>query len=146
MISTPSITLQIRTEVFDHGSYPAAASNFNITILNSIIKELHGASSIEYKITRQQWCEKVKKKIPSLSEEDAGIYFITFKTLFGDLETTSSKAAVSPKESSDKTVDIRYFAVYMWTHLFAQNVKTSTEVRKNLSNTPWPSYVFFPYN
>lgn len=139
MQATPSVTLQIRTEIFDHGVYPAASSNFNIVSLTSIIKELHGASSIEYKITRQQWCEKIAKKIPSLSEKDAEVYFVTFKALCADPD--SSKAVSSSKDSADKTVDIRCFAVYMWAQLYTQSVKASTEVRKNMSNTPWPSLV-----
>jgi len=149
MSGSPSTILQIRTEIFDHGIYPLASSHFNITNLTSIIKELHAVSTIEYKITAQQWCEKVAKKMPSLSEKDAEIYFVTFKTLFNDLENSgfatvkSSKTSTSPKDVLDKnTADIRYFAIYMGMQLYCQSVKTSTEVRKNLGSTPWPSLVF----
>ena len=146
MSTTPGIVLQIRTEIFDHGIYPAVSSHFNITNLTSIIKELHTVSTIEYKVTSQQWCEKVAKKMPSLSERDAEIYFTTFKTLFADLDLPplpgkALKPATSPKDIADKMVDIRYFAVYMGMQLFCQSVKSSTEVRKNMGSTPWPSLV-----
>ncbi len=149
MAASTAVMFQIRTEVFDHGIYPAASAHFNVTNLTSIMKELHTASTIEFKITQQQWCEKVAKKMPSLSEKDAEIYFTTFKTLFldQDLVVTGTKmikpAATSPKEHPDKMVDIRYFAVYMGMQLFCQSVKSSTEVRKNMGSTPWPSLVLF---
>ena len=149
MSASSSITLQIRSEIFDHGIFPVASSNFNPTNLTTIIKELHEASTVEYKITIQQWCEKVAKKMPSLSERDAEIYFISYKTLFSDLEIPApspvaklAKPVSSPGEQFDKTVDIRYFAVYMGMQLFCQSLKSSTETRKNMGNTPWPSLVY----
>ena len=145
-MSGSTIILQIRSEVFDHGIFPAASANFNVTNLTGIIKELHSVSTVEYKITLQQWCEKVAKTVPSLSEKEAEIYFVTFKTLFADLESASlpakgSKPGASPKDQTDKTVDIRYFAVYMGIQLFCQCLKSSTETRKNMESTPWPSLV-----
>jgi len=147
-MSGSTIALQIRNEFFDHGIYPAASAHFNTTNLTAIIKELHGCSSVDYKITMQQWCEKVAKKMPSLSEKDAEIYFLTYKTLVSDIEMQAPapigkafKPASSPKDQTEKTVDIRYFAVYMGMQLFCQSLKSSTETRKNMSNTPWPSLV-----
>ncbi len=145
-MSGSAIVLQIRGDVFDHGIFPAASVHFNPANLTTIIKELHSVSTVEYKITMQQWCDKVAKMVPSLSEKDAEIYFVTFRTLFADLDPAvlpikGFKSGSSPKDQSDKSVDIRYFAVYMGIQLFCQCLKSSTETRKNMESTPWPSLV-----
>jgi hypothetical protein len=150
-MAVSTIALQVRSEIFENGLYPAASAHFTPSSLTAIIKDLHSASTIEYKITLQQWCDEVVKKIPTLSVQDVEIYFTTYKTLVADLEalvpTPPSKSAKQPagsKEPLDKTVDIRCFAIYMGMQLFCQSINTATESRKMMVNTPWPGLVREP--
>jgi hypothetical protein len=85
-------------------------------------------SSIDYKITLAQWIEQAKKEIPTLSEKEAEIYFITYKALLEEVEnpgqsvvsSTSSLKIEESKEAQggkkivlESEVDVRCFALFM---------------------------------
>lgn len=129
-------------EMFDHGVFPATSTLFTIANLTSIVKTLLASSTVEYKITLQQWCEEVTKKIPTFTPKEAEIYFYTFKTLVSEFETLGSgpvsKPTKQPAIPPEKTVDMRLFAVYLGLQLYSQGIKGSSESKKIMSNTPWP--------
>jgi hypothetical protein len=147
-------SLAIRTELFEHIIYPSQ-TKLTSSILINLFKSLHLLSSIDYKITLNQWIEQAVKHIPSLVEGEAEVYFKTYKAILAEIENPSSsfdKAGASEKggkeeeaiESSaadENDVDVRCFALFMAVQLFTQTAKYSSETRSNLTNTAWPSMV-----
>lgn len=59
--------LDIRTELFEHGLYPLQ-TKLTDHMLVTLFKNLHMISSIDYKITHQQWSDAVIKNIPTISK------------------------------------------------------------------------------
>jgi hypothetical protein len=139
------IVINIRTELFDQGIFPATSTNFTMANVSSIVKTLMASSTVEYKITLQQFCDEITKKIPGISVKVAEIYFTTFKIICGDYETLVSgsltKQSKQSVSSPEKCVDMRLFALYLGVQLFSQSLKISSESRKNMSNTPWPGVI-----
>ena len=126
-------------------------------MLVTLFKNLHLLSSIDYKITLIDWVEQALKYVPTLTANEAEVYFLTYKTLLDEIENPpagfSAKShkgqkahgleegkGEEAKGTSQKQVDVRCFALFMALQLFTQSSKFSTETRSNYASTPWPSF------
>ena len=75
-------------------------------------------SSIDYKIKIHHWLEQAKKHIPGLTEQDAQIYYLSYKALLEDVDSpTNDKARDQPLQ--EMQVDVRCFAIFICLQLFA---------------------------
>ena len=61
-------------------------SKITPNILISTFTNLNLLSSIDYKIKLQTWIDQAVKHIPGMSESDATVYFVTYKTLLQDID------------------------------------------------------------
>ena len=61
-------------------------SKITSNILISTFTNLNLLSSIDYKIKLQTWIDQAVKHIPGMSESDATVYFVTYKTLLQDID------------------------------------------------------------
>ncbi len=52
----------------------------------TLFKNLHLLSSIDYKVTLNQWVEQSTKYINGFTEQDAQIYFVTYRALSEEVE------------------------------------------------------------
>ena len=78
----PNIQLAIRTELFEHGVFPQMHhGKITSTILIDTFTNLNLLSSIDYKIKLQNWVDQAVKHIPGMTESDATVYFLTYKSL-----------------------------------------------------------------
>jgi len=107
MVESSSPALDIRTELFEHGLYPLQ-TKLTDQILIALFKNLHMISSIDYKITHKQWSDAVAKNVPSITKQQADVYFLTYRSLLGDIEGPPQQV----KSPLDATVDVRCFAIY----------------------------------
>ena len=81
------IQLAVRSELFEHGVFPQMQqSKITPNILISTFTNLNLLSSIDYKIKLQTWIDQAVKHIPGMSESDATVYFVTYKTLLQDID------------------------------------------------------------
>jgi len=62
------------------------------TILIDTFTNLNLLSSIDYKIKLQNWVDQAVKHIPGMSESDATIYFMSYKTLLQDIDSQGSNS------------------------------------------------------
>jgi hypothetical protein len=74
MIST---SLRIRTELFDHGLFPGSAKQLTGSSLQMLFKNLHLVSSIDYKITLEQWIEQMTQVMPLFTENDVFLFMLS---------------------------------------------------------------------
>ena len=127
----------IRGEIFDHGLFPDSAQ-ITKSILLALFKNLHLVSSIDYKITLDQFKEEATKCIPSLKLTEAHLYFSTFKQIMRQIDKTPDLP-----ENANKA-DVRCLGVFMATQIYAQTqtAMLHDETRKQYSNTMWPSLVY----
>lgn len=81
--------LQIRTELFEHGLFPMP-SKLTSNVLVTTFTNLNLLSSIDYKIKLANWVDQSKKHIPEMTEQDAQIYFMTYKALLEEVDSPPS--------------------------------------------------------
>jgi len=93
------VKFEIRSELFEHGIFPFQ-EKFSNELLISVCKNLHLLSSIEYRISLAQWIEQACKLIPKMKEENARIYFLTYRALLEDIERQGASQPL-PQYSSD---------------------------------------------
>lgn len=91
------ISLGIRTELFDHGVFPLQSHHGKITssILIETFTNLNLLSSIDYKIKLQTWIDQAVKYIPGMSQNDAMVYFFTYKNLMQEIDGQNMSASSS---------------------------------------------------
>lgn len=90
--NTSGISLAIRSELFEHGIFPLQTHHGKIssTILIDTFTNLNLLSSIDYKIKLQNWVDQAVKHIPGMTENDAMVYFYTYKTLLQEVDSYGS--------------------------------------------------------
>ena len=123
----------VRTELFEHGVYPQM-QNGKITssILIDTFTNLNLLSSIDYKIKLQNWVDQAVKHIPGMSEADATIYFMSYKTLLQEVDAQNSNVmgAVDPNISLHQyQVDVRCFGLFIALQLYSQTAKMAGDAR-----------------
>ena len=80
--------LQLRTELFEHGLFPMQ-SKLSANVLVNTFTNLDLLSSIDYKIKLVNWVDQAKRHIPDMTEQDANIYFVTYKALLDEIDCPS---------------------------------------------------------
>ena len=100
--------LQIRTELFEHGLFPMQ-SKLTSSVLVTTFTNLNYLSSIDYKIKLANWVDQAKRHIPDMSEQDAQIYFLTYKALLEDIDNPpmgSTPAAIYHNQTVNRDSSI----------------------------------------
>ena len=84
--------MAIRSELFEHGIFPLQTTHGKITstILIDTFTNLNLLSSIDYKIKLQNWVDQAVKHIHGMTENDAMVYFYTYKTLLQEVDSYGS--------------------------------------------------------
>lgn len=72
-----SETIYVRTDIFDHGIFPAPSK---LTMMNLIqlFGNLQNTSDQNSKITLEDFCYCLRKSFPKISSQDAEIYFLFY--------------------------------------------------------------------
>ena len=112
-------------------------SKLTSNVLVNTFTNLNLLSSIDYKIKLSNWVDQAKRHIPDMIESDAQIYFLTYKALLQDIDSSQSGSITSaPTLSSvrdaplsEYQVDVRCFAIFVALQLFAQ---TAAEKKSSL--------------
>jgi hypothetical protein len=100
--------LQIRTELFEHGLFPMQ-SKLSSSVLVTTFTNLNLLSSIDYKIRLSNWVDQSKKHIPDMTEQDAQIFFLTYKALLEDVDNPpigSTPAALLHYQAANRDAPI----------------------------------------
>ena len=79
-------SLGIRTELFEQGLYPHHQGKLTTAVLVTLFTNLNLLSSIDYKIKLSQWVDQSVKYVQGLTEQDAKVYFLTYRALLEDIE------------------------------------------------------------
>ena len=100
----------------------------------TLFTNLNLLSSIDYKIKLSQWIDQAVKYVQGLTEQDAKVYFLTYRALLEDIEN-----AVPNKEAplGDYQVDVRCFALFIAIQMYSAQSKYATEQRSNLAKDTW---------
>jgi len=127
-------TLGIRTELFEQGLYPHHQGKLTTSVLVTLFTNLNLLSSIDYKIKLSQWVDQAVKYVQGLTEQDARVYFLTYRALLEDIENP-----VPNKEASlaDYQVDVRCFALFIAIQMYSAQSKYAMEQRNNLAKDTW---------
>lgn len=91
-VDQSSKILQLRTELFEHGLFPVQ-SKLSANVLINTFTNLNLLSSIDYKIKLNNWVDQAKRHIPDMTEQDANIYFVTYRALLEDVDSPSQGPA-----------------------------------------------------
>ena len=104
-------------------------------------------SSIDYKIKLSNWVDQAKRHIPDMSEQDAQVYFLTYKALLEDIDNPpmgSTPAAIFHNKTvsrdaaiEDYQVDVRCFAIFIALQLFASTAASEKSSRAVLGQDSW---------
>ena len=111
--------LQVKTEVFDHGVFPCPA-RLTPTSLLSTIKALFPASTLDCKITLQQWLDTATRVL-ALTPAEAEVYYEVFRAIGSDKKLP--------------TVDLKQFGLYLALQLLSTaSIRLSVENAGSLSS------------
>lgn len=106
-------TLQIRSELFEHGIYPASKQHkLTAQALVTAFTNLNLLSSIDYKIKLHHWLEQAKRHMPGLTDSDATIFYLSYKALLEEVDAHPAQPLLDAP-LSELQVDVRCFAVFM---------------------------------
>ena len=105
-----SVSLKIRTELFEHAIYPLKQNKLTSQVLVTTFTNLNLLSSIDYKIKMHHWIEQSKRHMPAVTDTDASIFYLTYKALLEEIDTQRCNAD-APLQ--DMQVDVRCFAIYI---------------------------------
>ena len=72
------IQFYARVELFDHVIYPLSVRIDDNNIIQ-LFRKLHIMSTIDYKISLDDWVEQSTKNLPGFTEKEAIILFNTYK-------------------------------------------------------------------
>ena len=81
-------SLELRTELFEHGIFPMQ-NKLTSQILIAIFTNLNLLSSTDYKIKLNNWVDQARRHIPGMTEEEAKIYYLTYRALLQDIDAQS---------------------------------------------------------
>ena len=81
-MSRDRTVLQIRSELFDHGVFPCPPRLTTTSIL-SLVKSLFISSTMDFKISLQQWTDSATRLI-NITPAEAEVYFEVFRALASD--------------------------------------------------------------
>lgn len=148
----------IRTEVFEHGIFPTPAK-LTLHSIVSLFNSLALTSSIDNKVTLEQFKDSVSKYIPSIQARDAEAYFFLYKILTEsdmsfltkintqqpidtNIKSTSmqkakSLSAYNSLTGSPVVADIRTLVVFVFLQTFMSSFRNNFELKQKEFNTQW---------
>lgn len=129
-------TIYIKTELFDHLIYPLSVKIDDNNIIQ-LFRKLHIMSSIDYKISKQEWIEQSTTNLQGFTEKEASILFQTYKTYAGEIEQKSTQNSRYDSKVNNDTVDVRYFALFFALQLFIQKSKVSLNIDNTRDKNPY---------
>ncbi|CDW72648.1 tubulin binding cofactor c domain-containing protein [Stylonychia lemnae] len=132
------VTLAIRTELFEHGLFPTQGK-LNSSVIINLFTNLNLLSSIDYKIKLHQWVDQATRYWPQCTEQDAQVYFLTYRALLEEIENQSLINQNNTKDLpiTEYQVDVRCFAIYIAIQLYSTQSKFASESRSNLAKDSW---------
>ena len=116
--------IHLRQEVFDHLVYPLS-SKLDDNIILQLFRKLHLMSTIDYKISIENWIDQACTFLQGLPEKEARILFNTYKVISSEFELTSQSGK---KVDSKNQVDVRYFALFIALQCFSQKSKVISTI------------------
>lgn len=148
----------IRTEIFEHGIFPTPAK-LTLHSIVSLFNSLALTSSIDNKVTLDQFKDSVSKYIPSIQARDAEAYFFLYKVLTetdmsfltkiptqqsADTNTKSttlqkakSLTAYNSSSGSPVVADIRTLVVFVFLQTFMSSFRNNFELKQKEFNAQW---------
>lgn len=149
--------LIIRTEVFEHGIFPTP---HKLTLHNivSLFNSLALSSSMDNKISIEQFKDSICKYIPTVTAKDAEAYFFLFKiitesdmsflvkTPSSQANDTGSKLTLAQKSKSltsqnnagnPLTADIRSLILFVFLQTFSSSFRSNFELKQKEFNAQW---------
>ena len=128
------IQFYARVELIDHVIYPLSVRIDDNNIIQ-LFRKLHIMSTIDYKISLDDWVEQSTKNLPGFTEKEAIILFNTYKVFSFEIESSVVNAKTDTK-SQKNTVDVRYFGLFFALQLFMVRTKISIGIDTR-DKTPW---------
>jgi hypothetical protein len=92
-------------------------------------------STIDYKISLEDWIEQSTKNLTGFTEKEAIILFNTYKAFSSEIDQSSVNVKNDGK-SQKNTVDVRYFGLFFALQLFMIRTKISLGIDTR-DKTPW---------
>jgi hypothetical protein len=123
-----------RVELFDHVIYPLSVKIDDNNIIQ-LFRKLHIMSTIDYKISLEDWIEQSTKNLTGFTEKEAIILFNTYKAFSSEIDQSSVNVKNDGK-SQKNTVDVRYFGLFFALQLFMIRTKISLGIDTR-DKTPW---------
>lgn len=116
-------TIHIRQEVFDHLVYPLSVK-LDDNIIIQLFRKLHIMSSIDYKISLEDWIQQSTTFLQGFTEREAIILFNTYKIILPEFESVNPMQ--NKKIEMKNTVDVRYFGLFFALQCYIQKNKGGT--------------------
>ena len=94
-------------------------NKLSANVLVNTFTNLNLLSSIDYKIKLANWVDQAKRHIPDMTEQEANIYFITYKALLENVDSpgqggfSNNQATGGNVSIKDYQVDVRCFAIFI---------------------------------
>ena len=110
--------------------YPLLANKLTANVLVTTFTNLNLLSSIDYKIKMQHWIDQSKRHIPGMTEQDATIYFLAYKSMLEEVDAQNfSGASTVNKDASlsELQVDVRCFAIFIAMQLYSHQARDNEQ-------------------
>ena len=132
----------VKQEIFDHLIYPLSIKIDDNSIIQ-LFRKLHIMSSIDYKITLDDWLFQSVSFLNGFTEKEAIILFNTYKIISSEYEI--SNHFQNKKNEMKNTVDVRYFGLFFALQCYLQKNKNHIDtLDKNAYATVSGSSTFTP--
>lgn len=112
-----SFNIFIKQEIFDHLIYPLSIKLDDNSIIQ-LFRKLHIMSSIDYKITLEDWLSQSVSLLNGFTQKEAIILFNTYKVVSSEFETMVTTTINSNLEKNK--VDVRYFGLFFASQVYIQ--------------------------
>ena len=138
----PSPEIHVRTDVFDHGIFPAPPK---LTMMNLV--QLFGAlkkvSDKFGQISLEKFSQCLQKAVDKVSHQDAEIYFLFFKAIeerknlgfLGLLHADPKKQFVMQGSKSQITADVYKITLFLYIQMFSTSLRYQFEKNKDLTDS-----------
>ena len=130
-----------RVELFDHVIYPLSVKIDDNNIIQ-LFRKLHIMSTIDYKISLDDWIEQSTKNLSGFTEKEAIILFNTYKAFSTEIEQAPTTNVKNDGRTQKNTVDVRYFGLFFALQLFMVRTKISIGIDTR-DKTPWQVLNYF---
>jgi TBCC domain-containing protein 1 len=158
-----STGISIRTELFEHGIFPTPPK---LTLVNlaSLINSLNLVTSVDNKVTIDQFKESACKYIPFMTAKDAEVYFTIFKVITEDdmsflnkpMMQSQSSSSIKSNSFSNKngasaansafTADAKALALFLYLQTLLSSTRHHLDSNKKDFNASWGPHMNLQFN